>query len=352
MNCCVNCFNDKEIIGFIYSNSTAKGDCGFCSTKGVEVIDARELEELFQPVVLSFKTNVALGIAIPVGKLMHQKIQEVWNVFRGGDEAVHKALLSTIVSNVLPVGDDLLNTPVEIAALFMPGLAGDVHEKKWENFAEEIKNKNRFFLNETIDLTLLANLLEYFSRTYDPGKIFYRGRVSEKSGIDLGLMGKPPADKTTPGRANPKGIPYLYLATTVETTIYESRSTFLDYITIAEFRLLEKLKVVSLRGITSISPFVFGDQLEKYISHQKYLVRLETELSRPVRRFDKELDYLPSQYLCEYVKSLDYDAIEYGSSLKTGGINLAVFNDAKLEPRSVEIYEINAHNLGFSKIAT
>jgi hypothetical protein len=64
------------------------------------------------------------------------------------------------------------------------------------------------------------------------------------------------------------------------------------------------------------------------------------------------LDYLPSQYLCEYVKSLGYDAIEYGSSLKEGGINIAVFNDNKLEVKSTEVYEITSVNLTYQKLAT
>lgn len=350
MNCCINCFNDSEVTGFIRSNSTSTGNCDFCTSTGVQLVNAVELEELFQPIAGCFKTCVTLGVP-DTGKLMHQKIQDTWNMFRNPNEGVNKNLLATIFSHIIPAGDPLLEDSVEIAVLAAPGLAGDVHEQKWENFAEEIKYKNRFFLNETIDLTLLANLLDYLSKTYDPGKIFYRGRVSDRAGIALGLMGKPPADKTTSGRANPNGIPYLYLAADVETTVYESRCTYLDYLTVAQFRLRERMKVVSLRGVGKISPVVFGDQLEKYISHQKYLIRLERELSKPVRRYDKELDYLPSQYLCEYVKSLGYDAIEYGSSLRNGGINLAVFNDGKLEPRSVEVYEIIDFNLGFNRIA-
>lgn len=95
---------------------------------------------------------------------------------------------------------------------------------------------------------------------------------------------------------------------------------------------------------------MFGDQISNYITHQKYLARLEKELSRPIRRFDKELDYLPSQYLCEYVKSLGYDAIEYGSPFKTDGINLAVFNDSKLEAKTAEVYEITEMDFNFKKL--
>ncbi|MGI8583944.1 MAG: RES family NAD+ phosphorylase [Chitinophagaceae bacterium] len=351
MNCCTNCFNDKEIIGFIYSNSTESGNCDCCGSTATQIIDARELEELFQPVISLFKPIAELGIVVTEEKLMHQKIQEVWKIFKLPDDHTVKTLLTTILSDIIPHTDPLLNLPVEIEVLFSSTLAGDLHEKKWDNFAKEIKYKNRFFINEAIDLDLLSNLLKNFSKSYDKGKIFYRARVSNKTGFIAGEMGKPPVEKATSGRANPNGIPYLYLSTKAETAIYESRSSYLDYITIAEFKLIEPLLVVSLREIAAISPFVFGDQLSNYITHQKYLARLEKELSRPVRRFDKELDYLPSQYLCEYAKSLGYDAIEYSSSLKIGGINIAVFNDVKLEAKSTEVYEIFDVNLNFKKLS-
>ena len=307
---------------------------------------------MFEPIAELYKPVAVLGIIVADPKKFHQKVQDTWNVFKHADEDIIKDHLQSILRDYKPVGDPLFTEPVELEALYSTIAGGDDHEAKWENFAEEIKYKNRFFLNETIDLKLLGNLLNYFSKTYSKGKIFYRARISESIGFKINEMGKPPADKSTPGRANPKGIPYLYLATSVETAVYESRSSYLDFITIAEYKLREPLSIVSLRGMLNVSPFIFGDSIQNYIVHQKYLVRLERELSKPVRRFDKELDYLPSQYLCEYVKSLGYDAIEYGSSLKEGGINLAIFNDDKLQPIGIEVYEVSNVNLDFNKIVS
>ncbi len=341
MKCCPNCFRDDEVVGFILSNSTEKGNCLLCKSIDVSLIDARELEELFQPIVQLFKTIGELGINVPVEKRLFQKVQDTWRIFRLENQP--EALFEEIVSGSYPAGSPILTLPVEIAALYNSGVASDLHEKRWENFAGEIKYKNRFFLNETVDLKLLGELLGFFEKIYDPGKIFYRARISGRDGFPLAEMGKPPIEKSTSGRANPNGIPYLYVATSVQTSIYESRSSHLDYLAVADFRVQESLKVISLRGVAQMSPFVFSDSLEHYIAHQKYLIRLEQELSKPVRSFEKELDYLPSQYLCEYVKSLGYDAIEYGSSLQSEGVNLAVFNDAKLSLRSVDIFQINAN---------
>ncbi|PZR39051.1 MAG: hypothetical protein DI538_07895 [Azospira oryzae] len=350
MKCCDKCFNDQELIGFILTNSTEKGNCECCQTPDVFLIDARELEELFQPVVYAFKTLHDLGITVPIEKRLFQKIQDTWKIFRIQDLDLAENLFFEIIVGIFPAGHAMLTEPVEIEALYRSDLSSDTHEKKWESFAAEIKSKNRFFLNETVDLKLLSELLGFFEKVYDPGKIFYRARISDKSGIPLEEMGKPPIDKATSGRANPNGIPYLYVSASVDTSIYESRSSHLDYLTVAEFRVAGSLKIVSLRGVDRVSPFVFSDSLDHYIVHQKYLIRLEQELSKPVRRFDKELDYLPSQYLCEYVKYLGYDAIEYGSSLQNGGINLAIFNDDKLTSRSISIYQITA-NFTYEKIS-
>src|SRR5580693_2830908 len=114
MNCCTNCFNDKEIIGFIFSNSTEKGDCDFCDGKDLQLIDARELEELFQPIIALFKKISELGITVIEEKLIHQKVQETWKIFKIADDIVLKALFASIVSDSLPADAPLLNSPVEI----------------------------------------------------------------------------------------------------------------------------------------------------------------------------------------------------------------------------------------------
>ncbi len=350
MYCCNNCFKDKEIIGFIFSNSTSEGTCFYCESKQAQLIDPRELEELFLPVIKIYKPIAQIGISVEAELKLHEKLQSDWKIFNSISDDVIKNLVKNILSSS-DIPNTLFEDPVEISALHIIGKDADLHEKKWGNFADEIKFSNRFFLKETIDLDLLKMLFRVHEKTYDKGKIFYRARISAKEGLPITEMGKPPIEKTTSGRANPKGIPYLYVSASQKTTEYESRSSYLDYITVATFKLIDKLSVVSLREVQNISVFNLGEDVESYVIHQKYLSRLEMELSKPIRRFDKELDYLPTQYLCEYVKSLGYDAIEYGSALDKGGINLAIFNDDKIECKSVEIFEISSMELRLDKIS-
>lgn len=71
-----------------------------------------------------------------------------------------------------------------------------------------------------------------------------------------------------------------------------------------------------------------------------YLLKLEEELSKPLRKQDVNLDYLPTQYLCEFIKSLGFDGVEYRSAMAEGGYNIAVFNDNNLECISARFYEV------------
>ncbi len=342
MKCCANCFNDIELTGFIISNSTEIGDCDFCTTRNTELIDPREFEEKFLQLIKVYEpvleTRLLDGIK---PELIHEKLQSEWGIFSENLNVQEtEGLLKNILADIYDENNSLFHTLVERKVVLFNLDEADVLEKEWDKFVHEITSINRYFLGKQIDLKLLENLFRNHEKIYSEGKLFYRARISDRKGFELHEMGKPPAKNSVSGRANPIGIPYLYVSTNKKTVQYESRATHLDFITIAEFKLKENLNVVRLRQIENLSPFTHEDKLEDYLKYQKYLKRLEIELSKPLRRHDQKLEYLPSQYLCEYVKSLGYDGIEYGSSLHDGGVNLAIFNDDKLEGKNVEVHEV------------
>ncbi|MCC5907834.1 MAG: RES family NAD+ phosphorylase [Balneolaceae bacterium] len=341
MKCCANCFDDIELTGFIISNSTETGDCDFCGSKNTNLIDPREFEEKFLLLINVYVPVIESNLDGVEPALLHEKLQKEWGIFSekiNADETVD--LLKNILGDIFDGDDALFDAPVERKVVLFDLDEADVLEKEWDKFVHEITSINRYFLGEQIDLKLLENLFRNHEKIYSKGKLFYRARISDKKGFELNEMGKPPAKNSVSGRANPVGIPYLYVSTNKDTVLYESRATHLDFITIAEFKLKERLNVVQLRQIENLSPFTHEDKLEDYLKYQKYIKRLEIELSKPLRRHDRKLEYLPTQYLCEYVKSLGYDAIEYGSSLHDGGVNLAIFNDDKLEGKNVEVHEV------------
>jgi hypothetical protein len=158
-------------------------------------------------------------------------------------------------------------------------------------------------------------------------------------------MGKPPITKATGGRANPVGIPYLYLSNDFKTTLYETRISLHETLSIGRFISNAPISLVSLKNIDNLGPFEIQNKnftLEEFISYRPYLQRLGSELSKPVRKQDVHLDYLPTQFLCEFFKSIGFDAVEYKSAMNPDGSNIALFNDGKVECVETKLYKVNS----------
>ena len=125
----------------------------------------------------------------------------------------------------------------------------------------------------------------------------------------------------------------------------------LDYVTVGKFKLKEDISVVNLRGDTFDPMYLVDtDDLEDFVMHAPFIRKLEMELSKPNRKNDKELDYLPTQYISEFIKSIGYDGVLYKSSLFKDGYNLAIFNPKKTDCLSREVHEIDEINFNYIKV--
>lgn len=346
MPCCTECFIDLEAKGFILTQSTAFGTCDYCRSGDVPLIDPGELEDLFYHILNSYQNHptalLSLGVDNPVR--MHEHIVQFWpNLFSAIllDSGKVEALLIDIAGNLHVTNPNLFSDPVEMRRFLLTAeLTGaSLQENTWIKFAEEIKHTNRYFVTNALQLDELLVLIENHKKHYKPGKLFYRSRVCKEL-IPPHEMGKPPQHLARGGRANPAGIPYLYLAHEKLTTAYETRASLHDSLCVGTFEVIDDLKVISLRDIQDVSPIVCGSALEKYAVHRKYMLRLSQDLSRPVNRNDSEFDYLPTQYLCEFLKFSGFDAVEYQSSLYPTGTNITVFNDEKVTCTHSELHKV------------
>ncbi|WP_368736990.1 RES family NAD+ phosphorylase [Janibacter hoylei] len=144
-------------------------------------------------------------------------------------------------------------------------------------------------------------------------------------------MGAPPKHIASAGRANPVGIPYLYLAYSIETCLYETRASIHSSITVGRFQPTRQLNVLNLADIDPPDFFSIpdvdsvDDQISQVAMH-RYLRALSRELTKPVRSSDEPTDYIPTQYLCEFAKAQGLDGVLYSSSLHPGGRNLVLFD--------------------------
>jgi hypothetical protein len=140
-------------------------------------------------------------------------------------------------------------------------------------------------------------------------------------------MKAPPPKYASHGRANPAGIPYLYLGSEIRTAASEIRPHKGEIICVASFTTPSDLKIVDLRNPRyTVSPFLLTDQADigRMRSDITFLESLGVELTRPVLPQAAAFDYTPSQYLCEFIKKCGYDGVIYRSSV-SGGMNMALF---------------------------
>ncbi|WP_157766371.1 RES family NAD+ phosphorylase [Pedobacter ginsengisoli] len=319
--------------------STKKGNCNFCDSKGVIVITCAELntefEQLFDMYMPNPNAEKSLGHDKPV--LIHEHLVEYWpRLFNAANLSTKDVLhlVNQIGRGWDNYSDEFFETPIEFGTLLDSAVGvGEDLQLQWDMFSDEIKTRNRFFIGEKIDTDRLESVFERLAIYYPADTYFYRARISDHQ-LPPSELGKPPQNHTTPGRANPIGIPYLYISESKETTLYETRVALHEGITVGKFVTTETINVVSLKNIADYGPFEILDRgfdLEEFILVRPYLMRLEHELSKPVRKLDVHLDYLPTQYLCEFIKSLGFDGVEYKSAMNSQGYNLAIFKDRKLE---------------------
>src|SRR5690606_11769208 len=204
MDCCINCFSDQGLKSRIQAMSSTAGNCDFCESTDIIIIDCEELTESFEPLFdlyVNHPTAVnSLKKDIPV--LMYDHIATYWpKLFDTGKlkRKDIKQLIYHIGHGYWLTTKELFESPVEFWAFVDKDkpYSNDL-ELQWDFFAEGIKHKNRFFLSDALDLDVLESTLLSFARTYPSGHVFYRARISDES-LECDKLGKPPIEKTTPG---------------------------------------------------------------------------------------------------------------------------------------------------------
>ncbi|MGC3981410.1 MAG: RES family NAD+ phosphorylase [Steroidobacteraceae bacterium] len=216
---------------------------------------------------------------------------------------------------------------------------------EWEELRNELMYQNRFFPNVDIDLDQFRELLGHLKlKANEIPDLWYRARIQNGDSMyPLNQMGAPPKRIASHGRANPAGIPYLYLGSTQNTAIAEVRPHTGEIACVADFRTPTDLKLVDLRRPRKmVSPFLLVDaeDIGRMRSDLPFLERLGEELTRPVLPQAAAIDYTPSQYLCEFIKKSGYNGVIYRSSV-SNGINLALFNPSQAQAGQVVQYRVD-----------
>lgn len=312
MEICPNCFADKELKGFI-SSSSHFGECKVCGSKDVPLLDVVELLDFFQELADNFQISSG-------GESLMSKIQKNWNFFASQDSAtkilnVILPKLSTDISN----SEDLVDYTEEIVE----------NLGHWEVIKEDLKWSRRFIS----DINILEDLGwdGFFNTQYElksTDKLF-RARVHHQSDLPAYLPDKmmcPEPQKVRGGRANPLGIPYLYLSDNQDTVLYEVRASFLDELSIGAFHLKEEYGSVKIVDFTEHTSLFQPTMVNETIKARLLRDKISQDLSKPMRRYDTEIEYIPTQFICEFIKVYTgASGIRFQSSLHPSGKNVVMF---------------------------
>lgn len=145
---------------------------------------------------------------------------------------------------------------------------------------------------------------------------------------------KPKRNAAREGRANPAGMPLLYLANKIETALGEVRAGIDEEVSVAWFEIVEDLKVVDLtygHGKFGIGECTFEELenregIKPETKERAVWVDIDNAFSKPVSRSDEHGDYVPTQILAELFKENGFDGVVYRSQFGEEGYNVALFN--------------------------
>ncbi|MBS4211607.1 RES domain-containing protein [Neobacillus rhizophilus] len=132
----------------------------------------------------------------------------------------------------------------------------------------------------------------------------------------------------------------------IETALSEVRPWKGSEVTVATVRNNQDLTLIDLSKVKPImSPFQFDDIMSE-IRNRNLLLKLQEILSRPVDPNKSELEYIPSQYLTEFIKSLGYDGVIFKSSLGKSN-NIVIFNQSKTTITELNYYDVTNIEVSF-----
>jgi hypothetical protein len=235
----------------------------------------------------------------------------------------------------------------------------------FQEFVEKTKYSKRYFFDGEIQSFLGALIGSRGSRIgkYHSGQKFWRAQLgfdvknrtkstNYREGLkipyDCERM-KPLRKQARAGRANPAGIPYLYLATTKETAMAEVRPWLGSIITVARFETTRELTIIdcftdSLSNMNDIKR-----EFNTKIREQKIWADINQAFSKPVSIVDQDTDYIPTQVISEFFRIHGFDGILYNSMLGEG-INVVLFNIDDAECVSCELQKLDGIKFQFKEI--
>lgn len=352
----LECFRDEQLCSMIASEGRY-GNCAIQNKLDCLIYDTDHddyLEEYLEEIIDAFTPAQHIDVSESDSRVAYlSTFLYRWNVFAIDEEKI-QIIIKAICNHRYHDEPELFNEKVTIREFF----SLDEMEQKcilrtysWDQFCYNIKHVNRFH-SQQFNFKQLKNLLDNMMYDVPAGSLdLFRARICDEEsyseGYSCGKMGAPPIPCATAGRTNSEGVPCLYLASDEETIFHEVRARDNDNVSVGEFHQIKDLKIVDLSMFDKIGPFSVPDfDMTWFAINIEIIRKIGNAVAIPMRRFDSTLDYVPTQYICDYIKYLGYDGIKYKSTLSKGGINYAIFDEKKF--RCVRVKVVHIGNIQYN----
>lgn len=331
-----SCFSSLDMKSYCEA-SLQKGVCEITGAEG-EVVDYDDFDEFFSELL-------SMYVQSDKGVQLYELVQGDWNIF--ADKEIAQRLL-----NDLAVSNGFVNGSSE--KVIYSDKVKDLVDS-WENLKKRVSYSSRFFAQQSSDEQDVWSECLQPNRPIPADTLCYRGRLNSDETRPFtkpNELKAPPANKATSGRANSYGIPVLYLSMDKDTLMYETRALYGDKLSIGEFHTQKELNVVDFNYIPDLYreySRTGADSLLKVLRFHFLMQAISKDMSKPMRRYDvKEIEYVPTQYVCEFIhQNGNADGIMFSSSLHVGGINLVLFDVDAANCTSVEVKTIGPLDMHF-----
>lgn len=222
----------------------------------------------------------------------------------------------------------------------------------YRRFADEVTQKRRYVRGPEAEEFLQTLLHEGGKRVekVSAGQHFFRAQLGCDTEPD-GALAPFSADRMKPlwyqareGRANPKGIPYLYVSTDRDTALAEVRPWLGSPISLAQFEILREIQIVNCTEDARPHRFRTGTPSEYWDTN--IWCDIDTAFSRPVTPTDETAEYIPTQIIAELFKVNGFDGVVYRSSLGTG-LNFVLFDTGVAVLCGTAVFELKKLSFEF-----
>ena len=160
---------------------------------------------------------------------------------------------------------------------------------------------------------------------------------------------KPLPGRATEGRANPKGIPVLYLFTRRQTAMSEVRPWVGSLVSCAHFKTIRPLMIVDLSVYHGGSFAFFFSEPDAVERERAVWTQIDQAFSEPTTSADDAADYVPTPVIAELFKREGCDGIAYKSAFGEEGYNIVLFDPADAELTSCTLFEAKSLEFSFEQ---